>query len=448
MYDRRMLRTAVALFWLCALAPAQDIAARIDEYIQAHLKMGQFNGAVLVARDGKVIVSKGYGMANVELDVPNSPRTKFRLGSVTKQFTALAIAQLAERGKLSLDDPASKYVPAAHDSWNKVTIRHLLTHTSGIPSFTGFPDYPKFKLEKTTPAQVIARFKDKLLEFEPGEKFAYSNSGYYLLGHIVEKASGMSYEAYLKQNIFNPLDMNDSGEDSNTAVIKRRATGYTRKGASWANADYIDMTIPGGAGALYSTVEDLYRWDQALYTDKLVSSKMLDTIFTPGKSNYGFGWFIEKRSDRRVISHGGGIEGFNTIIARYPDQHVCVIALSNLNSGALGRIGNDLAAIVFGEAYELPRERSEIKVDPKILDAYVGKYELRPGVVLTVTRDGDKLMTELTGQPQVQIYPESETKFFLKVVDAQLTFLKADDSPVSAVILHQGGRDQTAKKID
>jgi CubicO group peptidase (beta-lactamase class C family) len=442
-----MLRL-LALFCLCSLVPAQDIAEKVDEYIQAHMKMGQFNGSVLVARDGKVLVSKGYGMANIELEVPNTPRTKFRLGSITKQFTAMAIAQLAERGKLSLDDLARKYVPDAHQSWDKVTIRHLLTHTSGIPSFTGFPDYRKLKLERTTPAQIIARFKDKPLEFEPGEKFTYSNSGYYLLGYIVEKASGMSYDAYLRQNIFNPLDMNDSGEDSNTAIIKRRATGYTRRGETWMNADYIDMTIPGGAGALYSTVEDLYRWDQSLYTDKLVSRKMIDTIFTPVKDNYGFGWFIEKRRDRRVISHGGGIEGFNTIIGRYPDQHVCVIALSNLNSGVLGRIGNDLAAIAFGEAYEVPRPRTEVSLNPTMFDSYVGKYELRPGVVLAVSRDGDKLMTQLTGQPQAQIFPESQTKFFLKVVDAQLTFVKTADGRVTEVILHQGGRDQAARRIE
>jgi CubicO group peptidase (beta-lactamase class C family) len=436
------------LFCLCSLAGAQDIASKIDEYMQAHVNAGQFNGSVLVARDGKVLLRKGYGMANVELEVPNTPQTKFRLGSISKQFTAMAIAQLAERGKLSLDDPARKYVPDAHTAWSKVTIRHLLTHTSGVPSFTGFPEYRKFKVEKHTPEQVIARFKDKPLDFEPGEKYSYSNSGYYLLGYIVSKASGMPYEAYLRQNIFNPLDMNDSGEDSNTAIIKRRATGYTRRGETWVNADYIDMTIPGGAGALYSTVDDLYRWDQGLYTDKLVSQKMLDTIFKPFKEDYGFGWIVKKRGERRMVSHGGGIEGFNTVIARFPDQLVCVIALSNLNSGALDRIGNDLGAIVFGDKYELPRQRTEVSVNPGIFDSYVGKYELRPNVVLTVVRDGNKLMTQLTGQPQIQVYPESETKFFLKVVDAQLSFVKDGDGRVTEVVLHQGGRDQRAKKIE
>ncbi len=360
-----ILRPPVALLCLVAACGAQDVAARIDEYIQAHAKVQSFNGSVLVARKGKVVVSKGYGLANVEHDVPNTPRTKFRLGSITKQFTSMAIAQLAVRGKLSLEDTARKYIPDAQESWSRVTLRHLLTHTSGIPSFTSFPDYPQFKIEPAPPLELVARFKNKPLEFEPGEKFKYNNSGYYLLGYIVEKASGQSYESYLKQNIFDPLEMKDTGYDTNSAIIKGRAAGYTLRGGGWVNADYINMEVPGGAGALYSTVEDLHRWDQALYTEKLVPRQMLETIFTPCKGNYAFGWVVNKQLNHRVIRHGGGIEGFNTVIARYPNERVCVIALSNLNSGALDQIGDDLAAIVFGEPYELPRARKEISVNPE-----------------------------------------------------------------------------------
>ncbi|MCW5979400.1 MAG: serine hydrolase [Bryobacteraceae bacterium] len=442
------LRFAFALLCLWVPAPAQDVAAKVDEYIQAHMKMGQFNGSVLVARDGQKLVSKGYGMANLEYDVPNTPRTKFRLGSITKQFTAMAIAQLAERGKLSLDDSARKYVPDAQEEWDKVTVRHLLTHTSGIPSFTSFTDYSTFKLLPTNPAELMARFKHKPLEFEPGEKFRYNNSGYYLLGFIVEKASGLSYEAYLKENIFGPLEMNDSGYDSNRAIVKGRAAGYARRDGKWVNADHINMEIPGGAGGLYSTVEDLYRWDQALYTDKLVSKPMVEAIFTPDKEDYAFGWVVKKQFNRRRTAHGGGIEGFNTIIARYPDDRVCVIALSNLNSGELDRIGNDLAAIVFGEKYEAPRERTAVRVDPKLFDAYAGKYELQPEFIITIRRDGDKLMAQPTGQSELEIFAESETKFFVKVVDAQITFVKDEEGRVTGLILHQGGRDQPAKKIE
>lgn len=175
---------------------------------------------------------------------------------------------------------------------------------------------------------------------------------------------------------------------------------------------------------------------------------MIDIVFTPAKENYAFGWIVNKQFNRRLISHGGGIEGFNTIIARYPDERVSVIALSNLNSGSLGRIGKDLAALVFGEKYDLPRVRTEVSVNPELFDAYVGKYELHPGFVLSVTRVGNKLITQATGQPQLQVFPESEAKFFLKPVDAQITFVKDPNGRVNEIILHQGGRDQRAKKIE
>jgi len=440
---------------LCALAlllithgAAQDLGPKIDEYLSAVVKQGRFNGSVLVARDGKVILSKGYGLANLEWELPNTPQTKFRLGSITKQFTASSILLLEERGKLSVEDPLCKYVTDCPEAWKEVTIHHLLSHTGGVPNFTSFPDYNKTMMIPATMEGLIARFKDKPLDFKPGEKMSYSNSGYILLGHIIEKVSGQSYERFLQENIFGPLKMTNSGYDRNERVIKQRATGYSRRGDAVVNSAYIDMTIPHGAGALYSTVEDLYQWEQALFGGKLLQPKSLAAMTTPVKNDYAYGLGVNQQFNRKAISHGGGINGFSTFLVYYPDDKVAVAVLRNFDGGGPGpgAIARDLAAIVFGEKYEIPRERVAIKVDPKIYDAYVGQYEIGPNFILTITREGDHLMGQPGGQAKAELFPESETKFFLKVVDAQVTFVKDDKGQVTDLILHQGV-DQLAKKI-
>src|SRR5579864_334200 len=243
--------------------PTADVA-RMEQIIQAYVP-SKFMGTVLVAQNGKVLLDKGYGFAILEWDIPNSPSTKFRLGSITKQFTAASILLLEERGKLKVEDLVKKYMPDAPAAWDKVTIYHLLTHTSGIPSFTGFPDYASTDAIATTPEKLVARFRDKPLEFQPGEKWNYSNSGYVLLGYLLEKISGQAYADFVAENIFKPLGMKDSGYDSNSAIISHRATGYSPGPNGPANSGYIDMTIPFSAGALYSTTHDLLLWEQALY---------------------------------------------------------------------------------------------------------------------------------------------------------------------------------------
>jgi CubicO group peptidase (beta-lactamase class C family) len=423
------------------------LASKFDEYLSAAAKLG-FTGSALVARDGRVIFSRGYGMANAEWDIPNAPQTKFRLGSITKQFTAASILLLQERGKLGVQDPICKYFDNCPEAWKEITIHHLLTHTGGIPNFTSFPDYRKTMTIPVTMQSLVERFRDKPLDFRPGEKMSYSNSGYIALGHIIEKVAGESYESFLQKNIFDPLKMTNSGYDRHTTVLKNRATGYSSRNGKRINSDYLEMTIPHAAGALYSTVEDLFAWNEALFSDKLLSAKSREAMMTADKNNYAYGLTVNQQHNRRVVAHGGGINGFNTILARFPEEKVTVVVLRNADYGspAPGKVSQDLAAILFGEKYEIPRERVAIKIDPKILDAYVGQYELRPDFIITMTREGDSLMTQATGQPKFELFPESETKFFLKVVDAQVTFVKDDKGVVTHLILHQGP-DQKAKKI-
>ena len=428
---------------------AQD-AARMNQIVQSYAADHKFMGAALVARGSQVLFSKGYGSANLEWDVPNSPNTKFRLGSVTKQFTAASILLLEERGKLSVNDPVKKYLPDAPAAWDKITIFHVLTHTSGIPNFTGFPDYDKLRPFAATAEQLVARFRDKPLDFEPAEKWSYSNSGYVLLGYLIEKISGDSYEKFVRENIFTPLGMKDSGYDSNSAIMPHRASGYVAVKNGYESAGFVHMSIPHGAGALYSTTEDLLKWEQGLFGGKLLQAASLEKMTTPFKNNYAFGLQVDTAGGRKVISHGGGIEGFVTELEYYPDDKLTVVVLENVNGAAPpGEIARKLAALAHGDNVKLPGERKEITLDSKVLSRYVGAYQLSQGPAMLITLEGNQLISKLGNQGAVPIFPESETMFFLKVVDAQIEFPKDDaQGKASQLTLHQNGRDITAKRLD
>jgi CubicO group peptidase (beta-lactamase class C family) len=346
----------------------EQLASKVEEYMAARVIRDHFSGSILIARDGKVLYCQGYGMANLEHGAPNIPQTKFRLGSITKQFTAMAVLILQERGKLNVHDKVKKHFPEAPKAWDEITIEHLLTHTSGIPNYTESLEFLRTLPVRVSLKELIAKFKDRPLDFKPGAKFKYSNSGYIMLGQIIETASGKNYPSFMKEAIFTPLDMRDTGYDNATAIIKHRASGYTRRlGIVLTNCDYIDMSIPHAAGALYSTVLDLLKWDQALYSEKLVPRKSLEAMFTPHKDNYGYGWIIDKKFGSARYSHGGGIMGFVTTIERYPDEKLLVVALSNLENAPVWSIGSDLAAMAKGEKYTIPVDSKKVagKAAPK-----------------------------------------------------------------------------------
>ena len=325
-------------------------SSKIDKILTFQTEEETFTGAVLVARNGEILLSQGYGWADRDNQIPNTPQTKYRLGSVTKQFTAMAVLILQTQGKLDAQQPICPYLPECPDSWQEITIHHLLTHTAGIPNLTDFPDYKTFKATPTTPEQTIARFKDKPLDFQPGKRWSYSNSGYVLLGYVIEQVSGQSYEMFLQQNIFEPLQMANTGYDHNDGSL---ATGYTGMDSHWEKPDDIDMTLPYAAGGLYSTVEDLYRWDQSLSTQQLVSQETLDLTFTPHAKiaafglGYGYGWFVGKMNNHPAVSHGGGIDGFVTEIRRYTDDGITIIILSNRQTTNVPQIADQIASIAF-----------------------------------------------------------------------------------------------------
>eukprot|EP01093_Parvamoeba_rugata_P000548 TRINITY_DN1061_c0_g1_i1.p1 TRINITY_DN1061_c0_g1~~TRINITY_DN1061_c0_g1_i1.p1 ORF type:complete len:587 (-),score=128.52 TRINITY_DN1061_c0_g1_i1:3118-4878(-) len=365
---RTFLLGFLALLFMGTMAFGQTKAEQIDELLKEYLAYNKFNGSALVAKDGKVIFKKGYGMANMEWDIPNSPNTKHRLGSVTKQFTAMLILQLAAEGKIDLQAPISNYLPEyPKENGDKITTHHLLTHTSGIPNYTSFPDFFKdVSRDPYTPEEFTKKFQDMELEFTPGEKFNYSNSGYFLLGVLIEKLSGKTYEEMLDEKIFFPLGMKESGFDHHSDILKNRATGYENNGNGFTNSPFLDMSIPYAAGSLYATVEDLYLWDQALYTNKLLSQKYMDMYFKPhipafGSFHYAYGWMVGNEAlgnttdSIAVITHGGGINGFNTQISRQLSDKSLIVLLNNTGGAPLGKITQSILGIINDKSYDLPK---------------------------------------------------------------------------------------------
>lgn len=422
------------------------IEAKVDAYIKPYVDINSFSGAVLIARKGNVLLSKGYGMANVELDVRNTPQTRFHIASISKTFTAAAIMLLEERGLLRLTDPLTKYIPD-YPTGDKITIHHLLVHTSGITNVNDLPEYNERSRFAQTPASLIELFKNKPLNFQPGARYSYSNSNYNLLAYIIEKTSGKSYGEFLKTNIFDPLGMRDTGHDGNpVAIIKNSATGYTPAGTTdLEKVPYLDWSAKTGNGSLYTTVADLYKWDRALYTDKILKQSSREKIFTPQvDGSVGYGWFIGTRFNRKVIRMSGRSPGFQCEINRYTDDDVCVIVLGNNYSGTASFMMNDIAAIALGEKYEAPEPFHALKLDPKQLDGFVGRYQagedfFRPGAVLEVKMQGADLSLSYWGNPPVPLTPRAEAKFFDRTFGGGITFVKNNQGELTHMIYEGAG---------
>ncbi len=423
--------------------------ARMEQVIRSYVAKNQFMGTVLVARGDRILLSKGYGFANLEWHIPNSPDTKFRLGSITKQFTAASILLLQERGKLNVHDLLKKYMPDEPPAWDKITIFNLLTHTSGIPNYTALSDFASEMRVSETPLEIIAHVRNKPLDFAPGTKWNYSNSGYVVLGYVIEKVSDEPYAQFVQQNIFGPLGMKDSGYDSNTRVIEHRAAGYTPGPGGLLNAAYIDMSVPFAAGGLYSTTRDLLRWEQALFGGRPLSRASLEEMTQPFKQDYAFGLEVRADGGQRVIEHSGGINGFSTDLVYYPQSRTTVAVLANVNGAAPDEIATYLGTLAQGKPVVLPSERRAVHVDEATLARYVGDYKLSPTFLISVTREGDRLFTQATGQAKLEIFPSSDTEFFAKLVNAQITFVTGGKTgEATALILHQGGIDQRAERVE
>ncbi|HLY70511.1 MAG TPA: serine hydrolase [Puia sp.] len=427
---------------------AQTPAQEINELLKQYSKQRSFNGVVLVAQKGRVLLEQGYGYKNATAKLFNDSATIFQIGSITKQFTAAMILQLEEKHKLSLLDRLSKYIPDFPNG-DSITIENLLTHTSGIYNYTNDNAF----MESNSPnpiklTDLILLFKNKTLDFSPGTKYSYSNSGYILLGFIIEKITGKQYFTVIKENIIKPLGMIHTGFDFKNLKTRDKAIGYLKlTSKNILPAPIVDSSVSYAAGSMYTTVGDLYKWDRALYTNKILSDSSLRKTFTPFKNNYGYGWVIDSSYGKKVVMHQGDISGFVSFIARVPADETCIILFENEQSSGLPKIGENINSILNQQPYDFPRVRNEIEVDTTILKEYTGQYQLAPNFILTLTLEDGQLMVQATGQDKNELFAEKENLFFLKFEDMQIEFIRAPDGKVDRLTLYQYSQKANALKI-
>ena len=432
-------RWALATIVLAILAHASNAQAPIGHFqqaVQPYVDAQMFMGSVLVAKDGKVVFSKSYGMADLEWNVPNSPTTRFNIASMTKQFTAAAILLLEDRGKLKTGDSVKKYLPDAPASWEKITIYHLLTHTSGIADDAA-------KYEPGPPEKLV--FNNKPLNFQPGEQWAYTNLGYIVLGYLLERVTGQTYEEFIRENIFKPLGMNDSGLMSFVKVIPRRATGYWPGSNGIENAERPDARIGFSAGSLYSTTEDLLRWEEGLFVGKLLSPASRRKMTTPFKSDYACGLHVSRVNGHLMVEHDGNNIGFNSDMAYYPEERLAVIVLANLNGTVTGEMTKGLAAVAHGEIPPTPSVHKEISLANEVLARYAGTYQF-PHFTLEMMPEHDHLLVKYDNGATLAVFPESETKFFAKPWPVEFEFSKNEKGEFSVLTQHRFGKTQNGMK--
>jgi CubicO group peptidase (beta-lactamase class C family) len=408
---------------------------------------------VLVAQNGKIVFQKAYGLADVATKTPATLDTKFRIGSITKQFTASAILKLQEEGKISVDDKLSKFFPD-FPRGNEVTIHHLLTHTSGIHSYTGKADFIDKVLKPVTNEELLAYFKNDPYDFNPGEQYQYNNSGYFLLGYIIEKVSGKSYAQYLDETFFKPLGMKNTGIHASTLKLTQEAIGHGQEGDKFKTALNWDMSWAGGAGAIYSTVGDLFTWNEAVFGGKVLQEKSLKAAHTsvvlnngkiPDQGKYGYGWGMSEYRETAVIGHSGGLHGFISQLARFPAHQMTVAILTNISPPV-----SELNPSVIAEYFiwdKLGKQRSFSTVATTVdVKTYEGRYDFRTAV-MTITSQGGNLYAQLFGQQNFPIFPQGPDEFYWKVVPARIKFVKNEKGEVTHGEFEQNGQKLTVQKL-
>jgi CubicO group peptidase (beta-lactamase class C family) len=546
-----------SLLWqnpsLTAQALSAAATAEMDKLLQEHFKADGPGAAVLVSQKGKVLYHKSFGMANLELGVPLRTDHVFRIGSVTKQFTGAAILKLAEEGKLSLQDELTKFLPDYPTLGKKITVEHLLTHTSGIKSYTDLEKWtPQEHRKDFTTSELVDYFKNEPMDFDPDAQWNYNNSGYILLGCIIEKTSGKTYAEYIAEQFFKPLGMNNSYYGDTKPLIKNRAAGYSQNdvGGTYANADFLSMTQPYAAGSLLSTVEDLHTWTRALHSGKVLKPESVKKATTPyilpdgTNTHYGYGLSMKNLLGSLTVEHSGGIHGFLSDLVYLPKEEICVAILTNCDCEPPSDLSPRLAALVMEKPYQptaisldvktleqyigvyenekkeqrfitlengqlhsrrkggskyklhpygpdqfyfeesfarlqfirekkgdkkvlqasvsdrtaegsiwaktgqaLPADRPEMQLTEAQTTPFLGEYALMPGFNIAFTREGTQMYCQATGQPRVELFASSPTRFFLKVVDGEIEFYPDEKGAVDRMVLFQGGREMEGKRV-
>jgi CubicO group peptidase (beta-lactamase class C family) len=414
--------------------------------------------AVLVARDGALLYQGGFGWADLETKTPVTPDTCFRIGSISKQFTAAAILRLADEGKLALDDPLEKFFPGFPNG-PSITLRHLLNHTSGLHSYTDKPEFLGRVTQPIAATELVAWIKSDPADFPPGTGFHYNNSGYFLLAQIVAQVSSKPFAQYLQQEFFGPLGMQNTGTFENAEPPKAAALGYSLEDGKTTPALNWDMSWASGAGALYSTVGDLFRWNEALFGGKVLKPESFRAMTTPvtlppdvDGMNYGFGLGMSEISRLPAISHSGGLHGWSSDLIRLPQQNFTVIALANALPPVAGYEPSAVTRALALKALEaeiaaLPPLAMDPAADKNAYPDFVGRYDYKTAI-LTVTTEDERLFAQITGQPRYEIFPAAQDEFFWKVTDAKVAFLRDDQGKVNAARHRQGGRSFKAARLD
>ena len=436
---------------LASAATAEDgpLNSRVDAYIQPYVATNNFSGVVLIARDGRVLVNRAYGKADRERDIANQLNTRFHIASVSKSFTAAAILLLEQRGHLTVNDPLSKFIPDYPDG-NKITVHELLSHRSGIVNANNLPEYTQKSKSRISLNDVIAMFENKPLAFDPGSKFQYSNSNYNLLAYIIEKVSGETYGDFLQKNIFKPLDMRDTADDTGAdKLTANQASGYVPEGMNAVRpAPELNWSIKRGNGSLYSTAADLYKWSRALYTDTILNRTERQKMFSD-YGGFGYGWFVRPQAGREASVINGRSPGFTASLLRFVNDDTCVILLANTYSGITQSMADDLASIVFGETR--PTLQPSPRLPRTVLNEFGGQYEFgpdftfNPGATATIGIHGDDVAMTIGGD-DTYLIAQPGGKILDRLYGGSVEFLRDAGGKVSS-LTWSFGQPFTAKRV-
>ncbi|MBT8258582.1 MAG: serine hydrolase [Bacteroidia bacterium] len=438
------------LFLSVSLGFSQDLETQLDNYLAETYSPEKPGATVLISRDGKAVYRKAFGMADLELGVKMKPEHVFEIGSITKQFTAVSILMLEEQGKLSVQDDITKYIPDYPTNGQTISIHHLLNHTSGIKSYTGMERFRKNARVDMTPTELIDFFKNEPMDFEPGEQFLYNNSGYILLGHIIEVVSGISYAEFIEQNIFEPLGMKNSYYGSMTKLIPNRASGYQNRDG-YVNAEYLSLTLPYAAGSIMSNVDDLLTWQNAIRDNKLITAESHAKAVNGSELNdgthinYGYGWGENNINGSKGYQHGGGIFGYTTMGMYIPEEDVYATILTNCDCDSPGDVTTKILAMAIGKPY--PDIKDAISLNEDQLKKWTGSYEFEDGAVRFITLEKGSLQSQREGSTKFELYALDKDYFIFEEGTISYRFSK-DETGKRHVEMSNNGEPSKGHEID
>lgn len=467
--NNKIFTVFLILFLLTSIITAQtgNEAAAVDKYLTVRSEMGNFSGAVLIAKDGRIILRKGYGFADVEKKIPYTPETRHEVASISKMFTAMAALKLRDAGKLKLEDSICKYIDNCPEIWQPITVQNLMRHNSGIPDYEeplglGSKKYLEFMVQPDASRQIVENAKKLPLDFKPGEKFSYSNTAYIILSYVVQKAAGQPFDKFVTENILKPAGMKNSGVIDIKKLPKNLAKGYSFEGTDWAKTlagvplndghlkqvPIISLTSPEGDAFLYSTVDDLYKWSLIMDGSSFVSPKLAEEVFTPGIDGYGYGWFIGKGFDRKRYRHNGGLPGYISDFVKFPDDKITIIMFSNLDRARLSNIVRDVSAIILGTPYDMPVRGNVIKLTAEQIAKLEGDYKMADGKLLTIRNEPDFLTAKLQDRYTAGLIPLSPTEFYFPLADGKAIFTLGENDKAVKVNMRYSGEDHIAERIN